>query len=127
MIKSLFIGLLLLALGATALPQTTDSQARITNGPVVEGTTATTASIAWTTSVNAGTVIKYGYDQNDLRFATEMPWGGITHRVHLKGLKPATRYFFQAISPQAQGSGATLESPVGSFMTQAVLDGGQPH
>ena len=64
------------------------SQAQITNGPVVEGTTPTTAVIAWTTNVNSGTTIKYGTDPNSLSQTAEMPWGGITHTVDFKNLKP---------------------------------------
>lgn len=112
--------LLLLPLMSAAAPQGTDSKpgAAITNGPVLEGTSATTAVIAWTTSVNAGTTVRYGTDRGHLDRIAEMPWGGITHRVHLKGLKPGTTYYYRVSSMNAQGSGRTLESEVLSFTTQ---------
>jgi phosphodiesterase/alkaline phosphatase D-like protein len=118
-----------LALGATALPQPADSKtdAAITNGPVVEGTTDTTAVIAWTTNVNSGTTVKYGTDQDRLSQTAEMPWGGITHRVHLKGLQPGTTYYYQVRSGQAQGSGSTAESQVLSFTTQQVSNNTAAH
>ena len=120
--------LLLAALVSAAVAQNSPSPSdpAITHGPVVEGTTDTTAVIAWTTNVNSGTLVKYGFDPAHLDSSAEMPWGGITHRVHIKGLKPATTYYFQALSPQAQDSGTTVESPVGSFTTQAALNTTQP-
>ena len=121
--KGFLLALLLaasLAICAAALPQAdgSNSAAAITNGPVVEGTTDTTAVIAWTTNVNAGTTVKYGADQSHLSQVAEMPWGGITHRVHLKGLQPGTTYFYQVSSGKAQGSGTTVCSQVLSFTTQ---------
>lgn len=113
-----------LALSLWALAQA--NQVAITNGPVLEGTTSSTAVIAWTTNVNSGTTVKYGTDPDHLTQTAEMPWGGITHRVHLKGLQPGVTYYYQVSSGKAQGSGATAESRVESFTTQQAGAQAQP-
>jgi phosphodiesterase/alkaline phosphatase D-like protein len=91
----------------------------MTHAPVVESSTASTAVIAWSTNVSAGTLVRYGTDRARLTARREMPWGGYTHRVTLSNLQPGTTYFFQASSPDAQGSGGTVESEVGQFTTAA--------
>src|SRR5262245_32842271 len=53
---------------------------QITYGPVVESVTDTTAIIAWSTNVNAGTLLRYGSDPKHLDHTAGMPWGGLTHR-----------------------------------------------
>jgi phosphodiesterase/alkaline phosphatase D-like protein len=111
MLRKAFI---LLLWSAFALAQ---NQVRITQGPKVEHTDATTAIIAWSTDVSSGTQVKYGSDPNNLTQQAGMPWGGFTHRVTLKNLKPNTTYFFQAISGQAQGSGTTASSDIAQFQT----------
>jgi phosphodiesterase/alkaline phosphatase D-like protein len=100
-----------------ALPSTA---VEITNGPVVESVTDTTAVIAWSTNVNAGTVLHYGTDPNHLTQTAGMPWGGLTHRVNLKDLKPDTKYYFRAESPKAQGTGTTVTAPPSSFHTKTA-------
>ena len=90
---------------------------KLTHGPVVESVKDTTAVIAWSTNVNASTIVKYGTDKDNLNLTTEMPWGGVTHRVHLKGLKPNTTYYFQAKSSQGQGTGSSAVSNVENFKT----------
>ncbi len=91
----------------------------ITQGPVVESVTDTTAVIAWSTNVNAGTVLHYGTDLNRLDQTAGMPWGGLTHRVNLKDLKPDTKYYFRAESPKGQGTGTSAAAPASSFRTKA--------
>jgi purple acid phosphatase-like protein len=91
---------------------------KITNGPVVENVTDTTAIIAWSTNVNAGTSLRYGTDPDHLDKTAGMPWGGFTHRVYLSNLQPGTRYFFQAESGKAQGTGTTATAAVMSFETK---------
>jgi hypothetical protein len=117
----------LLALLSLAAVQTTsadpDGEAlppvAITHGPVVESVTAGTAIIAWSTNVNSGTTLRYGTDANHLDQTASMPWGGFTHRVYLKGLQPATKYFFQAESAKAQGTGTAAHAQVMSFETKS--------
>jgi hypothetical protein len=98
----------------TALP----SAVQITSGPVVESVTDTTAVIAWSTNVNAGTALHYGTDPNRLDQMVGMPWGGLTHRVNLKDLKPDTKYYFEAESAQGQGTGSSAVAPPSSFRTK---------
>ncbi|HKD45754.1 MAG TPA: fibronectin type III domain-containing protein [Candidatus Angelobacter sp.] len=93
----------------------------ITQGPVVESVTDTTAVIAWSTNVNAGTVLHYGTDPNRLQQTAGMPWGGLTHRVNLKDLKPDTKYYFQAESPKGQGTGTSATAPPSSFRTKVAV------
>jgi hypothetical protein len=90
----------------------------ITSGPVVEHVTDTTAVIAWSTNVNSGTVLHYGVDPHHLDQTAGMPWGGLTHRVSLKDLKPDTKYYFQVESPKGQGTGTSAVAPPASFRTK---------
>jgi len=111
---------ILLPLIAWCLPQNPkDVSVEITHGPVVESVTDTTAVIAWSTNVNAGTLLRYGTDVNHLDQSVGMPWGGLTHRVNLKDLKPDTKYYFKAESPQGQGTGSTAVAPQSFFRTKA--------
>jgi hypothetical protein len=99
-------------------PEPDPKAVQITNGPVVESVTATTAVIAWSTNVSAGTVLRYGTDPIHLDQTASMPWGGLTHRVNLKDLTPGTTYYFQAESPKAQGTGTSVQAPPASFKTK---------
>jgi hypothetical protein len=94
----------------------------IIGGPVVEHVTATTAVIAWSTNVNSGTVLHYGTDPHRLDQTSGMPWGGLTHRVDLKDLKPDTRYYFQVESPKGQGTGTSATAPPASFRTKVAAE-----
>ena len=91
---------------------------QITNGPVVENVTDTTAEIAWSTNVNSGTALHYGTDPAHLELTAGMPWGGFTHRVLIKDLKPNTTYYFKAESGQGQGTGTMAEAAPASFQTK---------
>jgi anti-sigma factor RsiW len=91
---------------------------QITQGPVVENVTDSTVEIAWSTNVNAGTALHYGTDPSHLDQTAGMPWGGLTHRVTIKDLKPNTTYYFKAASGQAQGTGTQAETAQASFQTK---------
>jgi phosphodiesterase/alkaline phosphatase D-like protein len=91
---------------------------QITNGPVVENVTDTTAEIAWSTNVNAGTALQYGTDPSHLDQTAGMPWGGLTHRVSIKNLKPNTTYYFRAASGQGQGTGTQAQTAQMTFQTK---------
>jgi hypothetical protein len=97
---------------------TAGNAVQITNGPVVENVSDTTAQIAWSTNVNAGTTLRYGTDPSHLDLAAGMPWGGLTHRVTLKDLKPNTTYYFRAESSQGQGTGTQAQADQSSFQTK---------
>lgn len=115
---------MMLAAFAAAQEQTPTPEAdrpapvQITHGPVVENVTDTTAIIAWSTNVNAGTSLRYGTDPDHLDKTAGMPWGGFTHRIYLKDLQPGTKYYFQAESGKAQGTGTTATAAVMSFQTK---------
>jgi hypothetical protein len=121
-----------LALAARCVPQSSPQNGQdepvpkvvnveIIHGPVVESVTDTTAVIAWSTNVNAGTLLHYGTDVNHMDQTASMPWGGLTHRVNLKDLKPDTKYYFKAESAQGQGSGSTAVAPQSFFRTKAPV------
>jgi hypothetical protein len=110
--------LLLLSTGV-ALAQ----ELKITEGPVVENTTTTSAMVAWSTNAPSSTMVKYGTDPKNLDEAAQTPWGSLTHRVTIKNLAPGTTYYFQAISGQAQGSDTTAMSQVGTFRTRGGAAG----
>lgn len=104
-----------------AVPIGAPNQAvQITSGPVVEHVTDTAAEIAWSTNVNSGTALHYGTDATHLDQTAGMPWGGLTHRVFIKGLKPNTTYYFKAESGQGQGTGTQAETAQASFQTKAA-------
>jgi hypothetical protein len=92
---------------------------KITHGPIVELITDSTAQIAWSTNVNAGTLVHYGTAPDKLDHKASMPWGGLTHRVLLKHLNPATTYYFMAESNQGQDTGTQAQTPQSSFKTVA--------
>jgi len=104
----------------TSDPVVPTIEVRITQGPVVEDVTDSTAVIAWSTNVNAGTLLHYGIDPTNLDRVTGMPWGGLTHRVTLKDLKPDTKYYFRAESGEGQGTGTSASTPQSSFRTKAA-------
>jgi phosphodiesterase/alkaline phosphatase D-like protein len=76
--------------------------------------------IAWTTNVSAGTIVRFGTTATTLDSGAAMPWGGYTHRVTLRNLQPDTTYYFQAASPDVQGTGETLSSSVDEMHTAAA-------
>ncbi len=127
------IPLILIALAASAALAQTSSAAQdtyppvqIIHGPVVETTSKTGAVIAWSTNVNSGTLLRYGTDPMHLDRSASMPWGGITHRVTLKDLQPATAYYFQAESGAGQGTGTAARAEVKCFVTRDASPAGTP-
>ena len=104
---------------------TTGHAVQITQGPVVEQVTDTTVEIAWSTNVNSGTALRYGTDPSHLDQTASMPWGGLTHRVQIKNLKPNTTYYFKAESGQGQGTGTQAETAQASFQTKPAGGAGQ--
>ena len=110
---TIFVLTAALAASATAAPKSEPkAQAvKITDGPRVEGTGPTWAVIAWTTNTGGSSVIHYGTDAKNLGqtaksgYADNEKTKAQNHRVHLKGLKPNTKYFFQVDSDQGEGTG----------------------
>lgn len=90
----------------------------ITNGPVVEGTGATWAVIAWTTNTGGSSVVRYGTAPGNLGQRAQSPYSrNRNHRVRLAGLRPHTRYFFEVVSGQGEGTG-TQDARRGEFSTR---------
>ena len=52
----------------------------ITDGPVLEYLDSGAAVVAWSTSVNASTMVRYSQDPNNLNQNAEEKWGQETHR-----------------------------------------------
>src|SRR5438105_3442637 len=96
------------------------AKVKLTNGPVVESAKDNKATIAWSTNVPSSTILKYGTDPNNLNQTAEAPWGGTTHRVYLKNLKPGSTYYYRVESTQAQGTGSQAMSSTESFKTEGT-------
>jgi phosphodiesterase/alkaline phosphatase D-like protein len=115
-----------LAASAVAAPKapTKDPAVKIVNGPRVEGTGANWAVIAWSTNTGGSTVVRYGTDPKNLNQTAEAPYSdnekakAQNHRVHLKNLKPNTKYFFMVDSGQGEGTGTEAKSGVSEFTTK---------
>jgi len=115
-----------LATSATASPKhAPKAQAvKITDGPRVEGTGPTWAVIAWTTNTGGSSIIRYGTSANSLSQTAKSAYAdndktkAQNHRVHLKNLKPNTKYFFQVDSGQGEGTGTEAKSSVAEFTTR---------
>ena len=105
------------AASASAAKPARAAAVKVTHGPVVEGTHAHSATIAWSTNVGASTILIYGTNPRDLNQTAEARWGGLTHRVQLHNLKPGTTYYYQIQSTQAQGTGTQATSAVEQFRT----------
>lgn len=123
-------GLLLSVALAMSAQDERPQPVQITKGPRVEAVTGETAVIAWSTNVNASTLVRYGTEQQQLTATAEEPWGGLTHRVTIRNLKPGTTYYFQAESNHGQGTGTKAVSDIATFSTRgqasALPQGGGP-
>lgn len=110
--------------GQAAAEQAQSEQFRITQGPTMEYVDNDSAILAWSTNVDSSTVVRYGMSWDSMTQEGKAPWGGTTHRVELKNLRPSTTYFFRVHSGQARGTGQRASSEVWSFQTTA--QGEQP-
>jgi len=88
----------------------------ITEGPVVEFVSDSTAIITWKTSGRANSVVRYGDNPNALNQTAQGGWGD-QHRVTITGLQPNTTYYFRAESAPSEGTGTQTQSTVGAFRT----------
>jgi phosphodiesterase/alkaline phosphatase D-like protein len=104
---------------ANAAPAQPRPELKLTNGPVVEGVTEKTATIAWSTSLPSSSVVKYGADRNNLGQSAEEPWGQTTHRVQVTNLKPKTHYYFSVHSAQGKNApGQKIDTEPREFTTK---------
>lgn len=75
---------------------------RINNGPNVEKTGDTTATIAWSTNMPGQSLVRYGTNPSDLdktlndQVSQNAPEanGSYNHRIMISGLRPHTTYYF---------------------------------
>jgi len=113
------------AAAQTAHKPAKEPAVKITDGPRVEGVGSTWAVIAWTTNTGGSTIVRYGPNANSLNQMAEAPYAdnektkSQNHRVHLKHLKPNTKYFFVADSGQGEGTGTEAKSAAGEFTTKS--------
>jgi phosphodiesterase/alkaline phosphatase D-like protein len=92
------------------------SSDEISNGPVAETISDSSATIGWATRTTASsTGIKYGANRASLSQTAQASDGsdGKNHHARLQGLSPSTRYYFQ-ITENGQPVGG-----VGTFKTTA--------
>jgi phosphodiesterase/alkaline phosphatase D-like protein len=89
------------------------SEMSVTNGPVAEYISDSTATIGWSTGQPTNMTVRYGTDRTKLT-QTASPTGSgeaRNHHVHLERLTPGTRYFFQLYE------GSDRVGGVGTFST----------
>jgi Purple acid Phosphatase, N-terminal domain len=87
----------------------------ITNGPVAEFVSDSSATIGWTARSSGTMSIKYGTDRNHLDQTAQAVQGsnGISHHVQLQQLAPNTQHYFQVMEDGQPVGG------VGTFHTTA--------
>jgi hypothetical protein len=93
------------------------SSDEISNGPVAETVSDSSATIGWATRASASnTGIKYGTSRASLSQTAQATDGseGKNHHARLQGLTASTRYYFQ-VTENGQGVGG-----VGTFRTTAA-------
>ncbi|GEM_PF-1808856 len=121
--RFLFAAALVLAVSFAMTTASSAQAVKITNGPIIEKADANSATIAWSTDQPSSTRVWYSTDKNNLTHTAEAPYGGNTHRVDIKNLKPNTTYYFEVESGQARGGSEAESQGVLSFKTVAQ---GQP-
>ena len=95
------------------------SSEEISNGPVAETVSDSSAVIGWSTKEAASsTGIKYGTNRANLSQTAQATDGadGKNHHARLQSLSPSTRYYFQ-VTANGQPAGG-----VGTFRTTAAGD-----
>lgn len=101
---------------ATATQSSSSSSGSISNGPVAETVSDSSALIGWATRDSASnTGLKYGTTRANLSETAQGTDGadGKNHHARLSGLSPSTRYYFQVTENGSPVSG------VGTFKTTA--------
>jgi acid phosphatase type 7 len=90
-------------------PAAGESPARVTLGPSARAVSATSALIYWSSNVSTPTELRYGTDPAHLDWTAKDLFGGMTHRVLLKNLRPDTAYFYRvAIDRSLTGNQAPM-------------------
>ncbi len=102
--------------GSSAQPSSNSSAVQITAAPQVRIDSSNSATITWSTSAPASSVVKYGTNPNDLSQTAKAPWGGTNHSVTLSGLHPGQTYYYYVTSGEASGTGTSASSQMGQFV-----------
>lgn len=103
---------------ACAVLAQSPSSLQITQAPVVDSITYSTARVTWYTSAPGSTYIRYGTD--DLNLRTDRTSGGLrtVHSFFLSGLAPSTEYRYRACTAAADKSETC--SDIGTLTTGAA-------
>jgi hypothetical protein len=90
-----------------------NSEMSVTNGPVAEYISDSTATIGWSTGQPANMTVRYGTDRTKHTQTASPTESGEArnHLVHLERLTPGTRYYFQLYE------GSDRVGGVGTFST----------
>lgn len=123
--RHLLASALLAAVALPSMAQQKPETEKIVRGPVIEQVSSTDATIAWATSTGGSSLVKYGTSPTDLNETAQSPYlkekdadDNPVHRVHLKGLRPNTTYYYEVVSGHGQGTGTASQSHVAEFKTK---------
>ncbi len=116
-VSTLAFTAVLLLCYAQGWAQQASKDVQITGGPKIEHVVPDSAVVSWTTNVPSSSTVRYGTDRDKLDQQAQAPWGGTTHRVEIKNLKPGTTYYFQVVSAHGQGTGTGALSRVEELRT----------
>lgn len=96
-------------------PSSMQTENQITNGPVAEYITDSSATIGWSARSSGSMTIKYGTDRTHMNQTAEALPGsdGRNYHARLEGLTPSTQYYFQVMQKDEPAGG------VGTFRTVA--------
>ena len=99
-----------------AVPDRTQDNTHITNGPIAEYLADNAVEIAWSTRGSTQMALRYGTDPDHMEQVVEAAQRGRgkTHHARIQGLRPDTKYFFQVVSPDHQPA-----DEIGVFKTLA--------
>jgi phosphodiesterase/alkaline phosphatase D-like protein len=115
--SALVVAALFFAIHSASLTAQMNSQAgsemSVTNGPVAEYISDSTATIGWSTGQPTNMTVRYGTDRAKLTQTASSTGRGEArnHHVHIERLTPGTRYFFQLYE------GSDRVGGVGTFST----------
>jgi hypothetical protein len=91
------------------------------SGVATSSVTSTSATITWTTNLQADSQVDYSIDGSDVVTSTPLdPTLVTSHTVVLQGLTPSSNYLFRATSRDAQGRSAAT----GAFSFTTAAAGG---
>lgn len=70
-------------------------EVKVTNGPVVQSLTDTTALITWSTNLSTETLLRLGTRPDRLDQVAKGHRRGLTHQIQLNYLAPDTTYYYR--------------------------------